>query len=74
MAQMTLSIAFTTSWQLYFLMSVGRRSGTALFHDRPRTIQQPYTIQCSGSSDQDNKDNNHLFHEPALYTNDVQGA
>jgi len=71
---MTPSIVFSTSWQLYFLMGIGRRPGAALCHKRPRTIQQPHTIQGNGGRDKDNKNYNHLFHEPAFYTNGVQGS
>lgn len=68
------SIAFTTSGQLNFLMGVGWAPRATFFHDRPRTIQQPHTIQGNGSSGQDSQDYKHLFHEPAFYTNDVRSA
>jgi hypothetical protein len=72
--RMTPSIAFATSWQLYFLMGVGRTPRAALCHDRPRTIQQPDTIQGDGSDDQDSEDYEHLFHGFAFYRSTVQGS
>jgi len=71
---MTPSIAFTTSWQFYFLMGVGRTPRAALCHDRPRTIQQPHTIQCDDSDNQDSEDYQHLLHEPAFYMSAAQGS
>lgn len=68
------SIAFMASWQLYFLMGFGRAPRAALRHDRPRTIQQPHTIQGNGSDEQDSEDYKYLFHGPPFYTNDAQGV
>lgn len=59
--------------QFYFLVGAGGTPRATLAKFRPRTIQQPHTVQCDSSGDHNAQDYKHLFHGPAFYMNAVAG-